>query len=114
MMARIASIGPGGKTIPRGRAQATTQSQSKVDKRHQIGSTDWVNTGKWVRVKSSNVAGIAYHRKNKNMYVEFLNGAVYEYKGVAVDTARAMFNSGSMGKFVHRRLKGKYPFSRIK
>ena len=112
-MGRIAVI-QSGKIAKRGKAKATTAPGSKVDKRHQIGASDWVNSGKWVRVKSSNVAGISYHRKKHALSVEFIGGAVYLYRDVAVNVAREMFNASSVGKFVHRRLKGKYAYARIR
>ena len=77
-------------------------------------SMEWADSGEWVSVTSSNVAGIAYKKHGKTLYVEFKSGAIYSYKGVLSVTAQDMFNSSSMGKFVHYRLKGRFPYQRLK
>lgn len=81
-------------------------------------ASDWalgVKYGRWVRVVSSNVARIKYDRVREVLHVEFKGSTPteYVYIGVPLTVAKAMFNAPSMGKFVHRRLKGKYPYRRV-
>lgn len=92
----------------------------KVDRRHGYITDDtWAFSGKWVLVKSSNVSGIAYDARERNLFVQFHGsgkrgtGAVYKYYGVPVLVAKDFFRASSMGRFVHQHLKGKYPYVRL-
>lgn len=101
------------------KARAREKQAPKVDKRHGIGSQEWVMSGRWVHVKSSNVEGIKFDYKNQNFFVEFQGkgrhpNAVYIYYNVPTRVAKDMFNAASMGKFVWRKLRGKYNYARIK
>ncbi len=78
-----------------------------------INADQWVSTGQWVGVTSSNVKGIAYDSLAMELKVEFKGGSVYAYYNVGDVTAKDMFNTNSMGKFVHARLKGKYQYKKI-
>ncbi len=85
-------------------------SGPKIDKRHKINAKTWIDTGSWVRVKSSNVLGIAYLASKSKLYVGFKGGknrkeSVYVYWGVTKDMARSIFNANSLGKWVWRRLR---------
>ena len=68
----------------------------RVDGRSRIDAKGWVESGRWVRVKSSNVAGISYDVKVKQLLVEFNSGGVYAYKDVPEVAARDMFNCSSI------------------
>ncbi len=83
---------------------------TKVDKRHRMDSEDWIKSGKWVKVKSSNVAEICYEKSTKRLHVKFLGGQQGYYNQVPPRIAEAMYNSSSMGKFVWRRLRDKFPW----
>lgn len=85
----------------------------KVDRRHQLDADDWASLGRWVNVKSSNVGAIKYDWDLRRLYVQFKNGSVYSYEGVHPVTARNMFNSASMGKFVWQRLRDKFAYRRL-
>lgn len=74
---------------------------------------DWAEEGVWVSVKSSNVGAIQYYWENKALFVQFHSGAIYVYAPVPPQVAKAMFNAGSKGKFVWRRLRGKFPYGKI-
>ena len=100
----------------RSKGRATPdRAAPKVDKRHRVGVEDWIDRSVWVRVKSSNVQGIRYSLPQEMLYVEFKGGgAVYVYSSVPVKVARDMWSAGSMGKFVHQRLKGRYPYAKLR
>lgn len=85
-------------------------TQLPVSRNYRVDSTRFLKSFSWVYVVSSNVSAIAYDIKSKRLYVMFKSGDVYLYGEVDSSTARDMFNCSSMGQFVHRRLKGKYPF----
>lgn len=106
------------RPIPRPSSK-TPKEAPNVDKRAKLDADGWMDSGRWVGVKSSNVAGIRYNRPMKRLYVEFKGkkgspDSVYQYDGVPPQTARAMFGTGSMGSFVWKRLRGKFPYAKIK
>lgn len=72
----------------------------------------WVETGNWVNVKSSNVARIRYDAEDHELYVDFKT-ASYIYYNVPKHVAKNMFNAISMGRFVWRRLRNRYPYARL-
>lgn len=82
----------------------------RVDRRYRGTADDWVQTGRWVNVKSSNVKAIRYDRINKKLFVQFKDSRVYWYMGIQTRTAKDMFGAASLGKFVWRRLRDKYPY----
>lgn len=96
-----------------GKQPAVFHPAPKVDQRHRIGVDEWLQSGKWVRVKSSNVGGISYDVHNNTLFVEFLNGGTYAYYQVPPQTAKEMFMSTSMGKFLHKKIKGVYAYAKV-
>lgn len=74
----------------------------------------WLYSGQWAGLISSNVDSIRFNFDQKNLFVRFNNNSVYYYAGVSAAVARAMFKTGSPGRFVWRRLRGKYPYARIR
>ena len=88
----------------------------KIDRRFRGGSLDWIESGRWANVKSSNVKAIRYDRARKHLYVRFIGGnAEYRYYGVLRQTAEAMWRAASQGKFVWHVLRKKgYVFEKIK
>lgn len=88
-------------------------SQLPVSRTYRLTGPAWVEAFVWASVISSNVVSIAYNKKSKRLFVMFNGGSVYIYSEVDSGTARDMFNCSSMGKFVHYRLKGKYPYRKV-
>lgn len=66
----------------------------------------WVSYPRWARVTSSNVLAIYYDYRTLTLSVQFKGTAkgikypIYKYQPVTDVMAKAMFNSGSKGKFV--------------
>lgn len=84
----------------------------RVDKRHRLINADqWTDENKWVRVSSSNVARAMYSKQQMELFIEFKDGSVYRYNSVPPGEASDFFNSSSKGKFVHSRLRDRYPFT---
>lgn len=65
-----------------------------------------------VFVVSSNVSAIGY--EDGVIEVHFRNGSVYRYFNTSQCLFDEFFASSSKGTFVHQRLKGRYPFRRVR
>lgn len=88
----------------------------RIDLRSRISDSDeWMKGGEWVLVRSSNVNAIRFDYVNRWLYVEFGGKpkkgggtselAVYIYYGCPPEVAKWMFESASMGRYVHQILK---------
>ena len=64
-------------------------------------------------VSSSNVAEIGYDTENQEVYLRFLNGSLYVYKGVPKFEFTGLLNAPSVGSYLHRNFKNVYPYERI-
>jgi len=73
-----------------------------------------MNNVKMMPVSSSNVASVGYDEQNQIAYVEFLNGALYIYKGVPKYEYEGLLYAPSVGSYLHRNFKNVYPYERIK
>lgn len=63
------------------------------------------------RVHSSNVASVGW--QDNIMEVAFKNGGVYRYYNVPEDVYEGMLRTPSVGKYLHREVKGKYMFRKV-
>lgn len=64
-------------------------------------------------VQSSNVESIGYDQKSETVYVKFLDGKVYAYKGVHQNEYDNLMNATSVGSHLHRNFKNVYPYERV-
>lgn len=64
-------------------------------------------------VSSSNVAEIGYDEATQEVYVRFLNGSLYVYKGVPSLEYQGLLNAPSVGSYLHRNFKNVYPYERV-
>lgn len=64
-------------------------------------------------VNSSNVSAIGYDSENQIVYVEFLNGARYAYKGVPAHEFDNLRTAPSIGSYLNRNYKNVYPYERV-
>lgn len=64
-------------------------------------------------VSSSNIASIGYDVENQEVYVQFLNGTIYTYKGVPQHEFENLRDAPSLGSYLHRNYKNIYPYERI-
>ena len=62
-------------------------------------------------VDSSHIQSIEHN--GENLYVHFLNGAIYEYDGVTEQMAQRMLNAPSKGKFLWAYIRDKYPYQKV-
>lgn len=65
------------------------------------------------QVSSSNVDEVGYDEQNQIVYVRFLNGTLYIYKGVPEHIYNGLLNASSVGSYLHRNFKNVYPYERI-
>ena len=66
-----------------------------------------------IPVSSSNIESIGYDEQNDQVYVRFLNGSHYVYKGVPLHEFENLRDAPSLGSYLHRNYKNVYPYERI-
>lgn len=64
-------------------------------------------------VSSSNIDSIGYDEQNQGVYVRFLNGSLYVYKGVPAHEYQNLIEAPSQGSYLNRNFKNVYPYERI-
>ena len=106
-MARIVTISSG-KEKPRGVKRAVKAVAPRIDKRFKGSVEDWIDSGEWIRVKSSNVAKIMFERSAKKLWVEFKGGSTYFYQPISVRQAKDFFGTPSFGKHIWRMRRAGY------
>lgn len=74
---------------------------------------DFLVSGEWLYVASSNVYRWKYDWDRLILTIEFLSGAYYEYHGVQYEVAKDFIATNSPGRFVWNRLRDKYPYFRV-
>ncbi len=60
------------------------------------------------RVDSSAVSRVGYEDDEHVLRLEYTNGGVYDYLDVPEEEAERLRASGSIGKYVNRRIKPRY------
>ncbi len=63
-------------------------------------------------VRSSNIAAVGYDAENLMVYVQFLNGSTYAYKGVPEHEFENLRTAPSVGSYLNRNYKNVYPYER--
>ncbi len=64
-------------------------------------------------VSSSNIAAVGYDAENENVYVQFLDGSTYAYKGVQEHEFENLRTASSVGSYLNRNYKNVYPYERM-
>jgi len=64
-------------------------------------------------VTSSNISEIGYDDAAQEVYVRFLNGSLYVYKGVPQFEFDGLLNAPSIGSYLHRNYKNVFPYERV-
>lgn len=64
-------------------------------------------------VSSSNVASVGYDEETQTLEVEFRNGSVYQYAGFSEGAYKAFMSASSKGRYLHKRIKGKYAYRKV-
>lgn len=63
-------------------------------------------------VSSSSIAAIGYDADNQMVYVQFLNGTTYAYKGVPEIEFENLKTAPSIGAYLNRNYKNVFPYER--
>lgn len=63
-------------------------------------------------VSSSNIAAVGYDAESQTVYVQFLNGSTYAYKGVPEHEFENLRTAPSVGSYLNRNYKNVYPYER--
>lgn len=66
-----------------------------------------------IPVSSSNVSALGFDDTEQIVYVEFMNGSMYIYKGVSKNEFEGLLNAPSIGSYLHRNFKNFFPYERI-
>ena len=64
-------------------------------------------------VSSSNIAAVGYDAENESVYVQFLDGSTYAYKGVREHEFENLRTAPSVGSYLNRNYKNVYPYERM-
>lgn len=64
-------------------------------------------------VSSSNIAAVGYDAESQSVYVKFLNGSIYTYKGVPEHEFENLRTASSIGSYLNRNYKNVYPYERV-
>ncbi|WP_321515857.1 KTSC domain-containing protein [Marinifilum fragile] len=72
-----------------------------------------MNIPEMTPVSSSNIESIGYDEQEEIVYVRFLNGSLYVYKGVPIHEYENLLQAPSHGSYLHRNYKNVYPYERI-
>jgi hypothetical protein len=66
-----------------------------------------------IPVSSSNVESVGYEEVTEIVFVRFLSGSLYIYKGVPKFEYENLRDATSVGSYLHRNFKNVYPYERI-
>lgn len=72
-----------------------------------------MNKPEMIPVNSSNVQSVGYDPATETVFIDFLNGSTYIYKGVSKFEFDNLKEATSIGSYIHRNFKNVYPYERI-
>ena len=65
-------------------------------------------------VLSREIEWVGYESKRNMLQVEFIAGSVYQYDNVPETVFRDFLQADSYGRFFDSRVKGHYPFRKVR
>jgi hypothetical protein len=65
------------------------------------------------RVESDMLEAVGYDARLRLLEVIFNKGGRYRYKEVPAFEYDGLMNAESMGKYMHKRIIGRYPYERV-
>ena len=63
-------------------------------------------------VSSSNISAVGYDAESQTVYIQFMNGSAYAYKGVPEHEFENLRTAPSVGSYLNRNYKNVYPYER--
>jgi len=88
-------------------------STRRVQTRPSAGTEDGGGFGPWVPLISSNVLQARYRKEDSTMDVQFRNGSTYRYETVPEHAFEQLLTSESKGGYMHRKVRGRYKYTRL-
>lgn len=67
-----------------------------------------------IPVHSSGVRAVGYEEEREILYIQFIDGDLYEYHEVPASEVIDLFQSESIGWFVNKRIKPYYKYRKLK
>lgn len=64
-------------------------------------------------VSSSNISAVGYDADSLMVYVQFLDGSTYTYKGVQEHEFENLRTAASVGSYLNRNYKNVYPYEKV-
>ncbi|ALL05464.1 hypothetical protein AQ505_08140 [Pedobacter sp. PACM 27299] len=64
-------------------------------------------------INSSTIESVGYDEQNEDVYVTFLKGGLYVYRGVNQFEFENLRDAPSAGSYLHRNYKNVYPCERV-
>ncbi len=65
-------------------------------------------------VLSSEIEWIGYEQKRQMLQVEFIAGGIYQYDRVPENLYQDFLSAPSHGRFFDEKIKGQYPYRRVR
>jgi KTSC domain len=97
--------GQPGSTDSRAEAEGDQRSGPLDEKEKKEEGAEWKN------LSSSNVTQYKYDKNTKEMVIVFHGGRPFAYSGVDQATADGLQTAASAGSYVHKKIKGRFPFT---
>jgi hypothetical protein len=66
-----------------------------------------------IPVSSGNIRAVGYSTDESALYVDFVNGRRYRYRGVPQSVYRQLMAAGSKGRYFWRSIRDRYPYDRL-
>jgi hypothetical protein len=66
-----------------------------------------------IRMPSTAIRRFSYDEETQTLFVTFVDGDLYAYRGVAREVHHAMRAAYSKGRFFARRIRGRYPYAKL-
>ena len=67
----------------------------------------------WRAFQSTHLNGGEYNSDTRVLTIQFVNGSVYQYRGVEPTTADTLFQSSSPGSYFHDRIRNNANYSGV-
>ncbi len=65
-------------------------------------------------VSSSNIKSVGYDLDSTLLEIEFHDGSIYQYSNVPQSVHTALMASASLGSFLHKNIRGKYSYRKVR
>jgi len=65
-------------------------------------------------VNASNIRSVGYDPRNRVLEIEFSNGGIYQYSGVAEEIHRRLMNSPSPGSYFRDQIEESFTAKRLR